>query len=411
MNILFLSLLDFETLEEHNIYTDLLREFVKNGNSVYAISPNERRKGKETYLLSKKNEVILKLKIGNVQKTNFIEKGISTITLEGKYVKGIRKFFNDVKFDLVLYTTPPITLLKAVEFVKKRDGAKTYLMLKDIFPQNAVDMEILSKKGIKKFLYQYFRRTEKRLYRSSDYIGCMSRANAEYLKVHNPEIPEGKIELCPNSMEPTAVSVSEEEKAALKKKYGIPEHKKIFVYGGNLGRPQGILHMMECIKSVEEIEECFFLIVGSGTEYSRIENFIKTKQLKNIRLYQHLPKDEYEKLVKACDIGLIFLDYRFTIPNFPSRLLAYMDAGIPVLAVTDRNTDIGTVITENEFGWWCESNSIVKFEEILKKIMETDKEELKQMSENAKTVLRELYSSDKVCRIIQKRIKSGEDNE
>jgi len=37
---------------------------------------------------------------------------------------------------------------------------------------------------------------------------------------------------------------------------------------------------------------------------------------------------------------MIFLDYRFQIPNFPSRLLSYMAAGMPVIVATDPNTDM-----------------------------------------------------------------------
>ena len=53
MNVLFLTLLDFNSIDEHNIYTDLLREFVKHGHEVYVISPVERRKKQKTKLLMK----------------------------------------------------------------------------------------------------------------------------------------------------------------------------------------------------------------------------------------------------------------------------------------------------------------------------------------------------------------------
>ena len=59
-------------------------------------------------------------------------------------------------------------------------------------------------------------------------------------------------------------------------------------------------------------------------------------------------------LANSCDVGLIFLDKRFTIPNFPSRLLSYMQASMPVLAATDVNTDIGKVIEEGESDIGCE---------------------------------------------------------
>ena len=98
MNVLFLTLLDFSTIEESGIYTDLMREFVKENHKVYIISPTEKRKQEHTNLLDKGNYKILKLQIGNIQKTNLIEKGISTLTLEAKFKRGINKYFSDIKF-------------------------------------------------------------------------------------------------------------------------------------------------------------------------------------------------------------------------------------------------------------------------------------------------------------------------
>ena len=181
MNVIFLTLLNIKDINEHNIYTDLMREFVKHGDKVYIVSPSEKRYNEKTHIIKKNNVEILKPQIGNVQKTNIIEKGISTVVLEGKIKKAIKKYWNDVKFDLIIYSTPPITLIGAVEFVKKRDEAKTYLLLKDIFPQNAVDMGMMSKTGVKSVLYKYFRSKEKKLYALSERIGCMSQANVDML--------------------------------------------------------------------------------------------------------------------------------------------------------------------------------------------------------------------------------------
>lgn len=86
-----------------------------------------------------------------------------------------------------------------------------------------------------------------------------------------------------------------------------------------------------------------------------------------MKLLKRLPKEEYDKLIVACDIEIIFLNYRFAIPNFPSRLLNYMQTKLPVLAVTDSNTDIGKIIVDGGFGWWCESCDVEGFKEILKK--------------------------------------------
>ena len=373
MNVLFLTLLDFDSIEEKNIYTDLLREFRNKGHNVYIVSPIEKRKKKHTFIIKKFGTTILKLKIGNMQKTNVIEKGISTLCIEHILLTGIRKYFSNVKFDLVIYCTPPITFCSAIGFIKKRDNAKTYLLLKDIFPQNAVDIEMLKKTGLKSLIYKYFRKKEKELYALSDRIGCMSKANVEYVIKHNPEVVREKVEICPNSIEVFDMSVDAETRTKIRNKYGIPVDKQVFVYGGNLGKPQGVDFMIECLKRQEKNTGAYFLIVGDGTEFAKIESYLKYNNPSNIKLIKRLPKNDYDRLVGACDVGMIFLDHRFTIPNFPSRILSYMQAKIPILAATDSNTDIGKVIVEGGFGWWCESNNVESYSACINVIMEANK--------------------------------------
>lgn len=365
MNVLFLTLLDFNSIDERNIYTDLLREFAKEEHKLYIISPVERRKHQDTRIIETDKATILKLKIGNIQKTRLIEKAISTINIESQFINGIKKYFSDIKFDLVIYSTPPITFCNAIEFVKKRDGAKTYLLLKDIFPQNAVDLGMISKRGYKSIIYNVFRNKEKRLYKISDHIGCMSQANVEYVLTHNPEISKDRVDVCPNSVEPIDMSVDNAVREKIRRKYGIPTDKKVFIYGGNLGKPQGIDFMIKCLKQQGENSDVFFLIVGDGIEFKKIKYYIEHDNPTNVKLMKRLPKDDYDKMVGACDVGMIFLDHRFTIPNFPSRLLSYLRAKIPVLAVTDPNTDIGKIIIEGDFGWWCESNDVEKFDMLI----------------------------------------------
>ena len=370
MKIIFLTLLDFESYSAHNIYCDLLREFIRNGHDVYCISPTERRTGHGTAL--KENGRLLKLRIGNTQKTNIVEKGISTMLIEPQFVAAIKKYFSDVKFDLVLYSTPPITLANAVRYIKNRDGAKTYLMLKDIFPQNAVDLGLMSKTGPMGLIYQYFRNKEKKLYAISDHIGCMSQANVDHVLAHDPQLPKEKVQVCPNCIEIQDVRSTEQERVRMREKYGIPQDKKVFVYGGNLGKPQGIPFIIRCLETQRDNDKVFFLIVGDGTEYGKLDAYIRQECPRNVMLMKLLPKRDYDRMIAACDVGMIFLDHRFTIPNFPSRMLSYMQAGLSVFAVTDPNTDIGKIVVDGGFGWWCESDDETKFSEQIDKIVSSD---------------------------------------
>lgn len=373
MNILFLTIGRFDSIEAHSIYADLLRCFRNHGHEIFAITPYEKRTGRKTELIHEKGAHVLHLETGDVTEAgNLISKGLAQVSLEPLYIKAIKRYFSEVTFDLVLYSTPPITFSKAVEFVKKRDGAKSYLLLKDIFPQNAVDLGMMTKEGVKGFLYRYFRAKEKKLYALSDHIGCMSEANVKYLLDHNPELDPRKLEVCPNAVEVMDQSVDDETRKQIRKKYGIPQEKTVFVYGGNLGKPQGIPFLVACLRKTADIEGAFFLIVGSGNDYGKVEAYVNQEKPSNVKLLPLLPKEDYDSMVGACDVGMVFLDHRFTIPNFPSRLLAYMQAKLPVLAVTDPNTDVGKVVVEGGFGWWCESDCSDAFAAKVKEILTAD---------------------------------------
>jgi len=389
-------------IETNGIYTDLIRKFCDKGHDVYIIYPRERRLGLPTEVIHKGKIHLLGVKTLNVTKTNVLEKGIGQILLEYQFKYALKQHFGNINFDLILYSTPPITLTKVIKYVKKRNPkAVSYLLLKDIFPQNAVDLGMLSKKGL---LYKFFRKKEKELYRISDYIGCMSPANVRYVLKHNPEIDSSIVEIAPNSYEMPSQYVIRDTVVIenIRKKYNLPIGKPIFIYGGNMGKPQGIPFLIECMKAVKDREDCHFVIVGDGIEYSKLETFVKECQPKSISLFRHLPKKDYDALTSACDVGLIFLDYRFTIPNYPSRLLPYLIEHKPIIAVTDPNCDTGMLAEKNGYGFYCPSNSVFAFIKTVEKMLVSD---IHELGENGYQFCLDNYTVDHTYNAVMKHLK------
>ena len=332
-----------------------------------------------------------------------IEKGLSYVLLERQFANGIRKYLKGIRFDVVLYSTPPITLAKAVEFVKKRDGAKSYLMLKDIFPQNAIDIGLMSKNA----LWKFFLKKEQNLYQVSDYIGCMSPANVQYLIAHNPDYPADRVEVAPNSIalveQTFEPGLQEAERRYIRGKYNLPADRPIFIYGGNLGKPQGVDYLVQCLDANKHRQDCYFVIVGTGTDYYKIEDWMARQPAGhlNVRLMRWLPKEDYALLVRSCDVGLIFLDHRFTIPNFPSRLLPCLEYKMPVICATDPSTDMGRIAEENGFGFWCESVRPEDFTRLVDKMLAADR---KQMGERGYQFLKDNYLVDHTYNAIMRHL-------
>jgi glycosyltransferase involved in cell wall biosynthesis len=250
------------------------------------------------------------------------------------------------------------------------------------------------------FIHKQFLKKEKKLYEISDTIGCMSLANVQFLLKHNPEINPQKVEVNPNTIEPISFNHSIKERHDIRNKYEIPLNKVVFVYGGNLGKPQGLGFLIETIEKTD-IENAFFLIVGDGTEFSKVKIWFDFYKPKNAKILQRLPKEDYDRLLLACDIGLIFLNKNFLIPNFPSRLLSYLEMKMPVIAATDANTDIGDIIENANCGYKVLSGDHEGMQSKINKLVYNNN--LKELGDNAESLLLCEYTVDISYNLILKK--------
>jgi glycosyltransferase involved in cell wall biosynthesis len=148
------------------------------------------------------------------------------------------------------------------------------------------------------------------------------------------------------------------------------------------------------------------VVVGTGTEYDKLEAWyndnVDLYDNFNVTVMKGLPKEDYDMLVKYCDVGLIFLDHRFTIPNYPSRLLSYLEYKMPVVCATDVNTDIGRIAEENGYGYWCESVKPEDFTALVDKMLVADR---KAMGEKGYQFLKENYLVEHTYNVIMRHLK------
>ena len=389
MNILYLSAVPFKIDKNPSIYTDLIQELDNSGNQITVVSIDGSLKPFQVKKVRQKNIDLIYIGSFQLYNVNLFKKGLSMISLPFFMRRAIKKL-DLKKFEVILYETPPITSAGIVKQIKKKNEIKSFLMLKDIFPQNAVDIGLMKENSL---IFKYFKRKEKLLYEVSDYIGCMSNGNIDYVLENNPEISKEKVYYFPNTKKDTGNGNINFEKEKLQ-----------FVYGGNMGLPQGVLNIAPAISYFKNDRNIEFIFVGKGTEWNKINEYFKEQE--NVKVLESLPREEYEKLLSSCDAGFILLDSRFTIPNYPSRTLAYLEKGIPIIAATDRNTDIKDLIQDNNVGLWSCSDDI---DSLIKniKIMKENKEKRKEFSKNARELFLKEFQVEKSVELLHKYINNN----
>ena len=395
MNVLFLMIAFPDIRENSNLYSDLAEEFRKNGHNIYVATLLEKKYSQKTYLEEVKEINILRVRAGDWFNTNsVIKKGLTTITIANYFKRAVQKYFSNIKFDLVIYPTPPITFAPVVKYIKKRDNSKSYLILRDIFPQNVRDLGLLNNR----LLFNYFRKKEKQLYDISDYIGCMSDGNIKYVLKHN-NIEESKLEILYNWGKTN--HNSEIVTTDYKKKYGL-ENKFVAVFGGNIGLPQELEFLLKLAKEYKGRDDIVFLIIGKGAQKQKIVDIVRNEKLSNVIIKDFLSRDEYANLIKQCDIGLINLDRKFTIPNIPYKTTTYFEASIPILASTDKNTDYRDLLVKKaKAGLWSETGDLEGYKNNFEKLF-NDEKLRKELGKNGRKFLEENLSVERAYQIIIK---------
>lgn len=395
MRVLYIATSFPEPDKGATIYTDLAEALYEAGHEITVAVSEQARNKQHTEMKKERGFDVLRIVTGNYYDVGFIEKGVTTLKIPLLMRYGIKKILGKREFDFILFESPPVTNAGLVAWVKKQFNCPAYLMLKDIFPQNAVDLGIIKQDGL---FHKFFKSKEKKLLQTADYIGCMSNANLQYVLNHNEWINSSKLEIFPNTKKMTnSIKVNE---LTMRKQLGIPKEACVFLFGGNMGRPQYVDFLCKVIDGCKNEQEMFFLFIGRGTDRYKLEQTIKEEGINNALVIENLPRTEYEQITKECDIGLIVLDPRFSIPNYPSRILSYLEYAKPVLAATDIVTDLKELIEEADCGDWVWSGDVETFINRAKEMARSNR--LDSMGANGRKYLERNFNVNRSVEILEK---------
>ena len=375
-----------------NLYFDLVKEIENQGYHVDVVTPIERKYKKSTTCIQNGDINVFRVKSLNFRgKVSLIEKGIATLWFLIWFKKVYYKYLKQNHYDIAIFATLPITYAPVIKILKKK-GTYIYLLHKDFFPENAVDLNILSKNSI---MYKIFEKCELSMYRYSDSIGVMSKGNKEYILKLNKGITEEMVDICPNSIIPSSnerIAELTSHKDEIREKYQIPKDAVVFIYGGVISRAQGTEYIISLVKHLKECNDAFFLFVGSGNTFDDLKKEIKKNNCENVKILSYIPKYDYDLLMASCDVGMVFLDYNFTVPNIPSRMLGHIDLSQPIIAATDEHTDFKDILIQNQIGLWNASNNPHAFVENVNRFVNSTELRI-EMGINARQYLLESCSA------------------
>ena len=319
---------------------DLGKELQHQNHEVTILAPSESI----THDLEVSQEdglKILRVKAGKIKGASRAVRAWREIRLSATLWRKGKPFFKKHQYDLIIYYSPTIFFGPLVHKLKALWKCPSYLVLRDIFPQWAVDLGVLNK-GL---IWSYFRFRELEQYAAADVIGVQSPANLKYFSEQLPD-KNYNLEVLYNW---TATNQETPVALGVRQKLGL-EDKVVFFYGGNIGVAQDIDNVVRLAERLQHESHIYFLLVGAGTEVERLKSVIAEKNLSNISILPAVDQKEYLAMLSEVDVGLISLDQRLKTQNYPGKILGYMSASLPILGSINPGNDLSEMLEEHGAG-------------------------------------------------------------
>ena len=369
---------------------DLSREFVRQGHAVSVLLP-ETNQDENWRLEEIEGLQILRLKSPRSKDIGYIRRTLAELAMPFFMLKNLRKSPLALEqWDGVVWYSPSIFHGPLVSALKKSSNCKSYLIIRDIFPEWAVDMGLMGR-GLP---YQFFSAIARYQYKVADTIGIQTPGNRIYFRLWS-QYPNRKLEILQNWLDrpakvPCSIKVHETQLVG----------RKVIVYAGNMGVAQGLDIFIDLATKVKNRPDVGFLFVGRGSEAARLKTKAQVLKLENLVFFDEIDPDEISELYAQCKVGIVGLDPRHKSHNIPGKFLTYMQNGLPVLANVNSGNDLSLMIREEQVGFVCESNRIEELQDSFEKLLlqvETDS----QISNRCKLLFdREFAVETKVKQIV-----------
>lgn len=370
---------------------DLSQELRKQGHLPTVIIPCSSLNS--PWLLEDFNGVqVLRVKAPPTKDISYIRRTINEFLLPFFMLYNLRKSpLANVKWDGVIWYSPTIFLGPIANSLKKASHCRSYLIVRDIFPEWAVDMGLMGR-GLP---YLFFKAIERYQYSVADVIGVQTPGNLNY--IHACKLKRGQpVEVLQNWLAdaPQASSSISVDNTPI-------AGRKVFVYAGNMGVAQGMMILVDLAECLQHREDIGFLFVGRGSDAGFLREEAVNRSLSNVVFFDEIEPDEIPGLYAQCHIGIVALDARHKTHNIPGKFLSYMQSGLPVLACVNHGNDLVELIHRERVGHASTDYSVESLQKLAERIVDDMIDDV-EIADRCRNLSSKLFSAEAAVKQIVK---------
>lgn len=281
--------------------------------------------------------------------------------------------------DEVLVVTNPAPILLSIARLRSRKTFRLSLLVHDVFPENTIPAGII--KSEKSLFYRFLKSLFDRAYAKADKLIVLGRDMDDVVTRKIGKGSENKTVIIENWADLDNVNP----------KLRVDDGKIVLQYAGNLGRVQGLMELLKCVKDSSNglLEMGFY---GGGAVEGDLRKYAEVNQMNNVHFYGNYKRNEQNKILNSCDLAIVTLAEGMYGLGVPSKTYNILAAGKPILYIGDDKSEVALMIKENGIGYVFKPNEIDEVTLFLRELSAERKSELLQMGIKARRLAEDSYS-------------------
>jgi hypothetical protein len=273
-----------------------------------------------------------------------IVRAASKFVLSGRRAaRAARDHFDLTSFDAAIAWMPASAIARLVRLFRSAGIRHRLLFIWDFFPFHHREIGLIPA-GLP---FVIARALEQRLLSRFSTIICSMPANGDYLRRHYRIAPDQNVLISPIwSSRRTLPPV---DRAAVRARHGLPAEVPIAVFGGQFVEGRGFEQMLDAAEGAMIAgSPLLYLFVGDG----RLAPVLKAQASRrgNVRILDPLSRDSYLELLGACDAGMAATVPGVSSFSFPSKIMDYLAARLPVILAVEDGNDMKDLLDRYRVG-------------------------------------------------------------
>jgi glycosyltransferase involved in cell wall biosynthesis len=265
--------------------------------------------------------------------------------------------------DVIYVNTWPLFAGACVGFVAWLRRIPYVATIRDIYPESLVVQNRIKADG---WVFGVMRWMDRLIVRKSASVIVVSEQFSG-IYVGQRGIAADKVHVVPSWVSTLELGPPEAAKR-FRDGLGISWDAFVMLYGGNIGAAAGVEAVIESMRSLREIEKCYLVVAGSGSNEQMCRELAGRISPNRVRFHAPWLQEETMAGLQAADVLLLPTRSGQTLASLPSKLITYMLSSRPVIAIVPPHSETAELIRRSGCGWVASEGSPDSFVSLVREV-------------------------------------------